>query len=257
MSIFSGNSQANLQPGVVTNGAIVLLDASQYTTGSATWTDLSGNGNNFTLNSMVANYQTPLGGYWQFPSANRTSGTSFFSLAHNATLNIFNGDYTIEFWGTVDATGTAAGSADNQGLVSKQFWPDNPGIGQLINTETGGANLGLQTAYINGTGYNTLGTFGKAWDYGFTLGAWVCVQQVRQAGVITGYGNTWRNFSAATVLNGNNSSAMRIGSPRNVSPYYGWGGKLMFVAIYGRALSAQERSQNFNVFAQRTGYNAR
>lgn len=88
VDVFEGN------PSVSTTGLVLNLDAgnsSSYTGSTTTWTDLTGRGNDGTLNNVT--YSSSDQGYLSF---NGTS--SYISLPNSTDFNFGTDDFTIELW---------------------------------------------------------------------------------------------------------------------------------------------------------------
>jgi hypothetical protein len=82
-------------PHIITDGLVLALDAASsrsYPGTGTTWTDLSGNGNNATLNGNAANPVWNSAGYWSF----------------SATANGLNGGMIISNSTSLSAIGTSA-----------------------------------------------------------------------------------------------------------------------------------------------------
>lgn len=263
MSVFGiGARNQNEKPGLVTNGAVLLLDAADprsYTSGSSTWNDLSGFGNNATFSgSMNLYWNSTFGGYFDFPNNYNVYATVAQASSIN---NITLGDFTIECWWTVDAA--AGGAEDNVGWFGKTNWSTNPGIAVLSGRDTGTAFAGTCDFIINAGGFrpansqltNQTKVFWPDSSTGFATNTWSCTQFVRTGTILSVYSNLrflWSNTCASFVSNTNN---LIIGRPRSDNATFGYemDGKMMVLAWYNRALNAAERAQNYNVMASRVG----
>ena len=262
MSLFTATAYNQIEkPGLVTNGATLLLDAADprsYTSGSTSWFDLSGNGNTATLNgNLQNNWVNTFGGYFDFPN----DYTRFALVTQAASINNnFLKDWTIEIWWTVDAA--AGGNSDNVGPFTKGVgFFSNPGVAMLSGRDTGGAFAGVLGIYLNGTAYRGGGTDSnsKIWPVGYTGGfatnTWSCTQLVRQNNVLSLYSNLRNCWDLANTVSVSNTQNLSIGRGRTDFPSvnYPMDGKMMVFAFYNRALNQTERTQNYNVMAQRVG----
>jgi len=252
MSIFTATAlNGNFAPGVVTTGAVLLLDAGNlksYPGTGATWFDLSGNGNNATLTNIQSTWVSTLGGYFDWANNTAQVGT----IAHAASLNIFQRDFTIEFWCTIDAA--AGGTSDNMGLFVKGTTINtNPGTAMLVNRDFPAANWGRGGMYVNNvSGFNaSSGRVNDPW----AVNSWQCIQYVRQAGQLTLFCNLrWLQTSTNQTGNANNSTAITMGKGNTSGAVqYPWDGKQSFMGMWNRALTFNELRQNYNTMANRVG----
>ena len=236
-------------PSPVTDASALLLDATDinsYPGSGNTWTDLSGNGNNADV-SLITSYWNA-GGYFNWPG---TDYTKVATVPHAASLNIFDGDFTIMFVGTITKTGT--GYDDNVGPIAKINWDSNPGWGVLINRLTGGADIGKTNLRISGawTVFSPSPIF-------LNVGDWFVVHMSRSGSTIKYYNTANQQIASGTNAgNGNNSSAITIGRGKNVATgNYKWDGKLAGIALYDKELSEAERQQNIDYFAEKLSFPA-
>jgi hypothetical protein len=245
---------------IVTNGLILALDAADrnsYVSGSTTWNDLSGNGQNFTLYNSPT-FSNNNGGEILF------SGLNDYARIRNSTsIDLLSSNGTVETWfRTVsstlgvtyarlisfsDETGTGSDTTSTQGtnrdydnylcLVKNNtaeslglWYKNNPsafGPATLVNTNTyfnaiiswstSGASMTFNF-YLNGTNTNT--------------------STVTQ----TGY-----SIDASTITIGQNCNGALTNPNENSSCAFS------SVKMYNRALSASEIAQNYN--AQKSRFN--
>ena len=88
---------------LITTNLVLHLDAgnsSSYSGSGTTWTDLSGNSNNGTLENGVS-YSSSDGGYLVFDGSN-----DFISFADDSDFNLGTGDFTYETWIQITGSGT-------------------------------------------------------------------------------------------------------------------------------------------------------
>jgi hypothetical protein len=229
----------------VRQGNVLQLDAGNpqsYPGTGQTWFDVSGNGNNAALGATIPGYWSSAvgGGYFDWPGSQ--AYTVVATVTHSNSLNIFNGEFTYEMLFTCDATGT--GTADNMGVWSKNEWYI---IGQLFNRSV--ADFGFFSPNFGDVYYGNGQILPKP-----VVGQWVYAQVVRQGTLLTTYIYTSRLNSATMTGAFNNSNNIIIGRGRNDgSVHYKMDGKLAYISMYNRALTAAERAVNYNYFAKRYG----
>jgi hypothetical protein len=262
MSIFNSAVTSNFQPGIVRQGAQLLLDAGDprsYASGSTSWFDLSGNGNTATLSgNLQNNWVNQFGGYFDFPN----DSTRFATVTQSPSVNnCMTRDFTLELWWTVDAA--AGGNSDNIGPWTKGVgFFSNPGGAILSGRDTGNAFAGTLTFYVNGTSYRGGGTNAndKIWPVGYTGGfatnTWACTQLIRRGNTLSLFSNLRNCWDLSfTVSIASNTNNISIGRGRTDFPTanYPLDGKMMAFIWYNRALSLPEMRQNYNTMASRVG----
>ena len=247
-------------PDMIQDGLVLSLDASDrnsYVSGSATWNDLSGNRQNFTLFNSPT-FSNNNGGEILF------SGLNDYARIRNSTsIDLLSSNGTVETWfrtisstlgGTYarlisfsDETGTGSDTTSTQGtnrdydnylcLVKNNnaeslglWYKNNPnafGPATLVNTNTyfnaiiswstSGASMTFNF-YLNGTNTNT--------------------STVTQ----TGY-----SIDASTITIGQNCAGALT------NPFENGSCAFSSVKMYNRALSATEIAQNYNALKSRFG----
>ena len=239
---------AALQP-VLDADTKLFLDTtnpSSYPGTGNTWTDLSGNSNNADV-SLVTSYWTGSGGgYFDWPG---NDYTKIATVAHNSTLNIFDGDFTVMFVGTIDTA--AGGTSDLVGAFAKPDWNNNPSFGWLILRNSADGNYKKTNFYLNGSGIGL--STGTTYN---NLGDWFVLQYVRSGSTLTYYNTSNTSIGSFTsTANGNNTGTMQIGRARNNASFnYRWDGKIAGIGLYDKALSSAERLQNINYFKSKLGF---
>lgn len=210
---------------VITNGLILQLDASSITsyggTGS-TWTDLSGQGVNGTING-VSWVSDGLKSYFNFPTV---SDNNYISTATSQTYLDFTFVFQPDFTATslVGLIGSSApGTAADKSL---RFSADGSNAWTITSRNPGDVNDWAYSAgttyYVNGTASNTL------------VSGW---------NVFGGYKTNQNTFPA--------SFSAFLGS--SAYPSRGFKGKLAVALMYNRQLSAAEQAYNYTVLKQRFG----
>jgi len=214
-------------PRVVTDGLVLALDAADrnsYPGSGTTWTDLSGNGNNGTLENGVG-YNSSNGGSLTFDG-----GDDYVNCLAQSS-----GSFTQSGWIKTNNVSTYRSIISwGQHLSQKDrtLW---------LNVTTGTAAL-----YFYATNDNMIsGTTNCAdnnWHY--IVGTWdgttgrIYVDgRLENSGSLTAAAYTY--------------SSTNIG--RNISGSYRWNGNISQVSIYNKALTASEIQQNFNALRGRFG----
>ena len=219
---------------IVRDGLILALDAGNiksYPGSGATWTDLSGIGNNSTLVNSPT-YSSTNGGSFAFNGTNNYS-----DMVGNTNTRLQNDQQTLSLWVKINSVG-----ANGEALLwevyggTKQTW---------IAWTPGGVNFwcGSNVTYVGITSANN-------------FSEWMNVVYIinRAASTFTLYKNgvyvnvvsfTAYTPDATTVVFGKNS---RTG---NVLDYTN--GSIANIQLYNRLLTASEVKQNFNALRGRYG----
>ena len=231
---------SNYSPTIVTDGLVFAVDAADknsYPGSGATWSDLSGNGYDGTIDG--ATFSTDGGGSLDF-----NGSSNDVDVGSNYILKS-EGGWTIESWVKADAT--AAGPYNFTGHDTYHtvmwYWCVLGSKLAIWNRDPGG------------------------WYYGSTTlstGVWmhcVCVSenaagtsyQMYLNGVIEG--GTCASYTFNGAGDYKNLEFQFIASAAGVGSSYPrlWNGKYAINRIYTKALSAKEVSQNFNAQRSRFG----
>ena len=223
-------------PSIVTNGLVLCLDAGNtksYPGSGTTWTDLSGRGNNGTLNGPT--YSSNNGGTLIYTNTSITTVSmsdlrpttgitqeSWFLSTNNTTQVFIGSQY-----------GTSSNNSYAIWLNAANQWAAGVNIGGSFNYQTYNSTVSTnvwyhfvhtydganQRMYINGSQVFSWATTGSiAYDTNNTLLA---------------VGNDWN------------------GSVYNVGASVGVQGRLSIAKIYNRALTDTEIQQNFNALRGR------
>lgn len=223
---------------VVTRGLKVHLDAGDarsYPGTGTTWTDISGNGVNFTLRNSPT-YSTSNGGILTFNSGN-------FQYADTATNIGDLNQFTVEAWVRWDGNPAAGTNA----VVTNLY----DGVSK-VNFTLGAAEPSSSTVRA--------GFFNGAWrnvttGHTPTLGSWVHYAGTYSGTAVTLYVNVSTTHSLTYTGTPQSGGAIRIArrwdDVANVSTNFTHGA-IPVVRIYNRSLSLAEVTQNFN--AQRSRY---
>lgn len=248
--------------GIVTDQIVLWLDAALTASYPGTdpevtdtWYDLSGNDNDAVWRDIQGAYTASNGAYF-----NLTTGSQYATIQPDTSLNVFDGDYTIDMWYSIDALGSASQYQDICGLFVKPL-PNiagtaNPGIAVSVNRAS--ENLAPNTTKFSLT-QNTSGSLSDLGGGFVTVGQFVNLQIVRSGTTTTAYTNLTASLSTTNspVINMNDTGGdivlarleQAVGRPS--AGYELAPGKMGFVAVYNKALSEAEREQNHNYIGQR------
>lgn len=222
---------------IVTNGLVFNLDGSwpNSYSGTTTWFDLTGQGNNGTLtNGPILN--TSNGGSIQFDGANdycvvnsnsNSSLSGDFSITQWYSAATNDGGYRILFETNGYRNGTL-GIAIYQFGSYFRIWRVTPGYTELITTSN-----------------NTVG-----------LNVWKTFTLVRNNGVFNFYIDTVLSGTYSTDTNNYSDTSYHIGGDGPPTSSYWFQGNIATTQVYNRALSPAEIMQNYNTQAPRFGYTA-
>jgi len=223
-------------PKIITNGLVLYLDAANrnsYPGSGTTWTDLSGNNNNFTL----VNGPT-------FSSGNMGNivfdGTDDYLLINSLVWN-YNADFTIQFWFNTNSLGGANG----YGL----FFNGNTGLNtnrvQIAGNSDGSIYLNTVASTV---GDNFVSAAGLV-----TVGNWYNFTAVRNSGVITIYLNGISVASGNVNYTPSQQSNLYVGFVRSSGALWYLNGRMSNIIIGNIALTATEVLQNYNATKSRFG----
>ena len=217
--------------GIVTNGLLLYLDAGNldsYPGTGTTWYDLSGTGNNATVESSVS-FNSPYGG--GLTTLNNVSNTN---QKIYGTFSLSSANYTWEIWYTNN--GSQGGDASGFGV-----------------TDSGGVSS-------NGFRANS-GTSVQQWVGGsLTVSQTISTSSSPKQVVLRRSGTTFNSFSNGVLID-TDTAANTSGTFVNYSMNYnsatssnnGWNGTYYIVRMYNRTLSDAEILQNYNAQKGRFG----
>jgi hypothetical protein len=215
---------------VVDTSLKLWLDAGQtssYAGSGATWTDLSGLGNNGTLTASPTFSSTTNGGAFTFNGTNQYVNMS--TLASSTFTSV-----TLNTWVNVSNLATG-GSLITKELCYKYRINSDGTVGLLVSS--------------NGTSWSISTTFPA---YTYTTGTWVNVVLTISSINILGYINGVQKYS-----NGSGFALGTNANPFQIGAYSTTGepltGSVSAAMVYDRALSADEILTNFNALRGRYG----
>jgi hypothetical protein len=218
--IRSGVAAGPSTPSIIYDGLKLYIDAgntSSYPGTGTVWTDLSGNGNNGTLNNMgTTGYTTSNGGSLVFDGSD-----DYVSISN---IN-FGKVYSINIWINVSD-------------LNSRVW-----IGGIDTTE-------YHMNFLNGEMYNRVNNNLFTFATSVSTNVWYNIVLIRNNTTMSCYKNG-SLISSITVVGATTDFILyRIGS--SPSGFYG-NGKISNVEIYNRTLSAEEVTQNYNALKGRFG----
>jgi hypothetical protein len=224
-------------PPIVTNGLVLALDAANpksYTSGSATWFDISGNNNSGSLTNGPT-YSNANGGSIMFDGTN-----DFINCGTSDTVS-FPGNFTINFWARPFGSALPFGGV----IVSKR----NSGTFQS-NYQIGLSTSNIFTFSMNGTPFADIASVTGSVVLNNN---WYNITCIKSGSTIQIYYNTLLQNSGAAQV-GNSAlpnTVLRLGQNHDLNAPFS--GSLSLVQIYNRALTAQEVLQNYNATKGRFG----
>jgi len=225
--VYAGSNLVYGKFPIITDGLIVYLDAN--TSSGSTWTDLSGNNNNFTLvNSPTYNS----GGWFDF------NGSSQYATISNLGLS----DHTIEGWINFDLATVGSGT-DNTPIFGN--W--GGGSTKYLSIIQNGSVLDFRID----DGVNSFSGVGS--DFNFNTNQWYYVALTYNS---NGETKSFVNGS----LHGTNNYTSNIvfdSLPQNIAyqnenNFY-FNGQVAIHRIYNRSLTDNEIQENFDIEKSRFG----
>lgn len=142
------------------------------------------------------------------------------------------GSFTISAWAKLTDTGSGGPYGDNDCIVSKHTW--YKGYFIEYNWET---SMGIRAGFGNGSGWHRI--YGSLWD----MGDWhfVVLRYDANASTLEFFDNAVSQGAISESSPQYSLRDLRIGSSEDASQeYQNFPGVIDEVAIYGRALSAEE-----------------
>ena len=221
-----GNYRVHTFPSeLVTDGLVLNLDAGDprsYPSSGTTWTDLSGNGNNGTLNGPT--YSNADGGALVF------DGTDDYVTG---TLPLITGEVTIEAWVKFDGV-TNRQTIFTQGQDAVSF------------------SCGLVVSNSNIIFRNTFSDHTFSSPSTLVSGQWYHLVISSSTILTSGYVNGISNGTTSNIVSTNNIQTFKIGQRPGISTE-SLDGNISIVRVYNRALSAAEVAQNYDALRVRYG----
>jgi hypothetical protein len=225
---------------IVTDGLVLALDAADrnsYVSGSATWIDLSGNNNSGSLINGPT-FSTANGGSIVFDGTN-----DYTDLGDPMPLSIPD-SVSVNVWFNISVLGGW------RGIIAKRLGGATTNYGINFNSDS---NV-VQWYYNNGTsGFRIIST---PFSANFTSGVWYNICGVFAKNEANTNGILYKNgvSIASGTLFGNIAAVatpVTVGSSNSTTEFFR--GSISSAAIYNRALSANEVTQNYNALKSRFG----
>jgi hypothetical protein len=248
MALFRG-------PNIVKSGLVLALDAADrnsYPGSGATWYDLTGNGNNGTIN-LGQYVSSPNGGYLR----NLNNVSDFFyvtipnSTSINNTFSVTTGGWTIEeiIW----TNSVVYPEADAGGVGSEPAY--TPGAtGFDWNHGTPNTSFQFGQSSNASSAYEDNGSFAVNSPYN-SLNAWRVRTIIWNRG--SNLNSLYINGTFINSFSTPNTAGTSIydGGGITLGSLYGWKhyGRRAAIKIYNRVLSATEVLQNYNAVKSRFG----
>jgi len=227
---------------IVTDGLVFAVDAANYesyTSGSTTWSDLSGNGNDGTLTNGPT-FDSGNGGSIVFDGTNDYVITQNFNEDSNLGLSVFAWVYLTNYSNYLgnDYAWIINKRDSSNDMQWQLFYKNGKVSATIFNSNT---NIGIVDTGIN---FNL-----NEWCYvGFTTNG-------NNGSTLSTYHNGI--FSDSSTLSNDRGTGTRpiaIGTPAwNLGSDLNWYGNIAQTKIYNRALSSTEISQNYNALKGRFG----
>jgi len=255
-------------PKIVTDGLVLALDANNsksYSGSGTTWSDLSGNGNNATLNGPTYLFNT-VNNYYIFDF----DGTDDVAILGDILDEVTCGadkKFTISVWANYD---TLLENGNN--LVNKNgdsnFSENQRQYSFIVRNPSnayGSQQLEFFTYFnLSGgsyAGYRTVGaTIETGKWYNFVISYDGSIDNAGRYslfinGVSYSTTTTYIAGSLGEIQNGTARLSIggQVGENVNNSPIFEIDGKISTVSIYNKALTASEVQQNFNALRGRFG----
>jgi hypothetical protein len=212
-------------PKIVTDGLVLALDAGNtksYVSGSTTWFDKSGRGNNGTLTNGPTFNSDNLGSIV-------FDGVDDISI-HPSTLYVDN--FTLSAWVYKTSSGIQTIIAKGNSSFVLNFYLRIAGNSGFYGTNASFSEILIPDLVLN-IWNNTVLTYDKTSLKYYLNGVFI-------------------NQNNATNTPSSTTSNTIVGRLGDFNGQY-WTGRIATTQIYNRALSAQEVSQNFNALRGRFG----
>lgn len=224
----------NYSPKIVTNGLVLYLDAANtksYTSGSATWRDVSRSASSSSLSGTPTYSSNYLG----FASAN----SQYATAPSPGDLPNWTAEAFVRF--------TSAYSTKVAMVVGGQYNGSNK-LNFTIGTNNAPTNYNIAVGFFDGTWHSTTGI-------AYALNTWVHITGTYDGTTIRQYTNGVQVDSLAYTGTPSSGGEIRINRRWDdiVSSGNLFDTNIGIVKVYNRALSATEVLQNYNATRNRYG----
>ena len=221
-------------PGVVSSNLALNLDAantSSYSGSGNTWTDLTGNGYNYTLQGSPS-FNSAQGGSIVLTGSPQYISGPIFPTA------LFTGKFTYEVWVNPSSTSGVILTENTTGTSTMSGW-----FVSLMELDAGSVNIGF---WAGSAVHITIGTV--------TTGNWYQIVMTYDGTTLTGYINGVLGLSSVLAKQyGGYGIPIAASSGTNFGTTTYFAGNLSSVKFYNRALLSTEVAQNFTALRNRYG----
>jgi len=235
-------------PSIVTDGLVLNLDAanqSSYPGSGTTWTDLTGNGNDGTLQNGVG-FNAADGGSLSFDGAD-----DYVNCGNSSTVNL-SSSFTSSCWFRV--SNSAPNTTDSKGLIAKYTGFGGNNRSQMLSFA---GNNNSVTFIVSSDGTNTAST-AKSISYSsisretwyYLTGVFTASQKMEL--FLNGLLVTSDTTTLSQVFS-SSTEPLAIGRQAIAQNGFAFKGNIAQVSIYNRALTAAEVLQNYNALKGRFG----
>jgi len=245
--------------GIVQSGLVLNLDAgvsSSYSGSGTAWTDLSGNGRNFTLfNSSYYSYSSANGGSIGFtrtlpPTAETGGYAEHTGSGALAVATYLYNNHTTEIWARINDRNPTNYNANEtlSALFVYRGWHC------MFYYGSSSLSYNIWNGTANTQNWTTLSIGTSGTD--IIQGQWFHAVAVRSGNNMSSYINgVLKGTNTISTPNGggNVTNTIRIGMANPSNEDFSWhtNANVSAARMYNRALSAQEIQQNFNATRSR------
>ena len=228
IEVYDGTSWSSMDntPSYVTDGLVLNLDAGNlisYDGSGATWTDLSGQGNDFTT---LSNFTSASPNYFDTDYNNVTESVSNIVVSNALGLS-------LEIWLNVNNWTASGGTSASYSTIIDGFYSGGTGTKFILRRDSSG-NLFTNIAGVSATksSYST-------------ISQWVNLTATYDGSTVELYENGV-SIASASNSGGNVSfdKSVELGRASDGSEWLN--AKINSVRIYNKGLTSSEVTQNFN-----------
>ena len=228
IEVYDGTSWSSMDntPSYVTDGLVLNLDAgnlNSYDGSGATWTDLSGQGNDFTT---LSNFTSASPNYFDTDYNNVTESVSNIVVSNALGLS-------LEIWLNVNNWTASGGTSASYSTIIDGFYSGGTGTKFILRRDSSG-NLFTNIAGVSATksSYST-------------ISQWVNLTATYDGSTVELYENGV-SIASASNSGGNVSfdKSVELGRASDGSEWLN--AKINSVRIYNKGLTSSEVTQNFN-----------
>lgn len=226
---------------IVTDKLILSLDAANvksYITGSTTWSDISGNGNNGSFVGAVTGSSTAI----SFPY-NTGSAVAYVNVPNSSVLqSTGNTDFTVSTWFAFSSSYLAG----NRNLIEKPQNSVNPGWSIWFDASVLRVRLAYTGNYVDISGGPS-----SAFVVGSFYNLVMVISRTNSLCYWYNNGVLLTSGSIASLGDMTNTVSIRIGAGTVGFGTDTFGGSIPSVLMYNKALTLPEVQQNYNAIKSR------